>query len=245
MEVNYTSFVLFVELWYDAGMKLWQGTVREIRLGPSGRSAWIECPTQSQPAAGQYLLGWAIDDGGAPLAAPVFPAAFAEGRFLAAAPLPKTWEPGTTIILQGPLGRGFDLPAFSSRLVMAALGDTAERMTVLLPQLLARGCAVAICAGCAVPALPPEVEFFPLDSLGEALPWADFLILDLPLSAFDRLKALLVSPLPAGQVLVESLMPCGGLGECGACAVQGRRAPKLVCKDGPVFSLDELAVFAG
>jgi len=226
-------------------MKLWQGTIREIRLGPSGRSAWIECPPQAQPAAGQYLLGWAFEDEDVPLAAPVFPAAFADGGFLAAAPIPKTWEPGTALILQGPLGRGFDLPVSSSRLVMAALGDTVERLTVLLPQVLAGGCAVAICAGCALPVLPPDVEIYPLDSLAEVLPWADFVVLDVPLSAFDRLKALLASPLPPGQVLVETAMPCGGLSECGACAVQGCRGPKLACRDGPVFSLSELAVFAG
>ncbi len=128
---------------------------------------------------------------------------------------------------------------------MAALGDTVERLTVLLPQVLAGSCAVAVCVDCAVPVLPPDVEIYPLDSVTEVLPWADFVVLDVPLGAFERLKALLASPLPPGQVLVETAMPCGGLGECGACAVQGRHGSKLVCRDGPVFSLGELAMFSG
>jgi dihydroorotate dehydrogenase electron transfer subunit len=245
MEVNYTSFVLFMELWYDPDMKLWQGIVREIRLGSSGRSAWIECPAQAQPAPGQYLLGWAVDDAAASLAVTLFPAAFVHGRFLAAAPVPLTWEPGAILSLQGPLGRGFDLPVSISRLVMAAFGDTLDRLAVLLPQVLRRNCSVAICAGCELPSLPPEVEIYPLDNLGELIPWADYMVLDTPRSAVDRLKELMDLTFPPGQALIVTAMPCGGLGQCGACAVQGQRGLKLVCQDGPVFSLDELALSAG
>jgi len=35
-------------------------------------------------------------------------------------------------------------------------------------------------------------------------------------------------------------MPCGGLGDCGLCAVDLKRGWKLACKDGPVFDLNEL-----
>jgi dihydroorotate dehydrogenase electron transfer subunit len=234
-----------VELWYDPDMKLWQGIVREIRLGPSGRSAWIECPAQAQPAPGQYLLGWAVDDAAASLAVPLFPAAFVQGRFLAAVPVPLTWEPGAILSLRGPLGRGFDLPVAISRLVMVAFGDTADRLAVLLPQVLRRNCSVAICAGCELAPLPPEVEIYPLDNLEEVIPWADFMLLDIPRTALGSLKELSDLPFPPGQVLVETAMPCGGLGDCGACAVHGRRGPKLVCQDGPVFPLDELAFSAG
>jgi NAD(P)H-flavin reductase len=40
--------------------------------------------------------------------------------------------------------------------------------------------------------------------------------------------------------LVVAPMPCGGLAECGVCAVTTRRGWKLACKDGPVFDLGEL-----
>jgi hypothetical protein len=41
------------------------------------------------------------------------------------------------------------------------------------------------------------------------------------------------------QVLVVTPAPCGGLAECGVCAVTTRRGWKMACKDGPVFSLNE------
>ena len=41
----------------------------------------------------------------------------------------------------------------------------------------------------------------------------------------------------AGQALVTLPMPCGGLGECGACAVPIRRGWKLACQDGPVLDV--------
>ena len=42
------------------------------------------------------------------------------------------------------------------------------------------------------------------------------------------------------QVLVLVPMPCGGMGECGVCAVKIQRGWKLACKDGPVFDLEDL-----
>jgi dihydroorotate dehydrogenase electron transfer subunit len=35
-------------------------------------------------------------------------------------------------------------------------------------------------------------------------------------------------------------MPCGGLGDCGVCALTSGRAWKLACQDGPVFDIHEL-----
>ena len=42
------------------------------------------------------------------------------------------------------------------------------------------------------------------------------------------------------QVLVLTDMPCGGLAECGVCAVDLKRGWKLACMHGPVFALSEL-----
>jgi NAD(P)H-flavin reductase len=35
-------------------------------------------------------------------------------------------------------------------------------------------------------------------------------------------------------------MPCGGVADCGACAVETRLGWKLACEDGPVFDLIDL-----
>ena len=42
------------------------------------------------------------------------------------------------------------------------------------------------------------------------------------------------------QVLIQTPIACGGLAECGVCAVQARRGWKMACKNGPVFELEEL-----
>jgi len=42
------------------------------------------------------------------------------------------------------------------------------------------------------------------------------------------------------QVLVRTPVPCGGIAECGVCAVTLKSEWKLACKDGPVFDWGEL-----
>jgi dihydroorotate dehydrogenase electron transfer subunit len=143
--------------------------------------------------------------------------------------------------LRGPIGRGFDLPAHSLRLGLVALGETCERLLALLPQALEQGSSIAVCADCPIPRLPPEVEIYPLESLPEVLPWADFLAIDLPRHRLGSLSSWLGQDRAViGQVLVHTLMPCTGQASCGACAIQGKRRPRLVCEDGPVFPLAEL-----
>jgi dihydroorotate dehydrogenase electron transfer subunit len=55
-----------------------------------------------------------------------------------------------------------------------------------------------------------------------------------------QLRAHEYLPCPA-QVLVTSPMPCGGIAECGVCALPLRKKGYvLTCKDGPVFNLNQL-----
>jgi hypothetical protein len=81
--------------------------------------------------------------------------------------------------------------------------------------------------------------------LPEATSWADFLALDLPVESIPGLRQRLglreqeVVACTA-QALVRTEMPCGGLGECGVCALTRRRAWKLACRDGPAFEVREL-----
>jgi hypothetical protein len=115
---------------------------------------------------------------------------------------------------------------------------------------LQSGDAVTLFTSAPLPALPSSIEIYPLASLPDALTWADCLAIDLPLEALGGLRSRLglkkgdrlMLPAPA---LVYTPMPCGGLAECGACAVparavSARRGYRLACKDGPVFKLDEL-----
>jgi dihydroorotate dehydrogenase electron transfer subunit len=42
------------------------------------------------------------------------------------------------------------------------------------------------------------------------------------------------------QVLIHTPVPCGGVADCGVCAVTLRSGWKLACQDGPVFDWREL-----
>lgn len=222
------------------------GRITELQLEPNGSAgAWISCPPQVVPAPGQYTLAWAEDDAAAPLTTPVFSGAFRDDGFYAVGPLPPTWQPGTSLLLRGPLGHGFDRPASTRRVALAALGSTAGRLLALVGPALESGAAVALFAGCPLPPLPSDLEVAPLSSLPDALAWADWLALDLPAASLPALRPVLslapnMSPPCPARLLLLTEMPCGALAECGACAVPARRGWKLACKDGPVFDLRDL-----
>ena len=82
-------------------------TIREILLDGNLRKAWIHCEPRAVPAPGRYLLAWALDEPEAPLGAPLFAEQISERGFLAAPPVPNSWEPGDRLAIYGPLGHGF------------------------------------------------------------------------------------------------------------------------------------------
>ncbi len=228
-------------------MRVYAGFVREVQWqGGLGRAAWIECARPAIPAPGRYVMAWSPEEPDAPLATPLFAARIEPQGFLAAPPVPTTWEPGTALQLRGPLGRGFNPPGNLRRLALAGLGEGIARLGPLLQAALEKGAAVALFADQTPPGLPSAVEVNPLETLNEALAWADYLALDLPAPALPGLSRLLgvergvrALPCPA-QALVHTAMPCGALADCGACAVETRLGWKLACHDGPVFDLIDL-----
>ena len=165
----------------------------------------------------------------APAGLPLFPVQVSENGFLAAPPIPSRLVSRDKIeIMRGPLGRGFELPASTHRLALAALGDTVARLLPLAAQAAQNGCAIALFADAPLPSLPASYEAYPSSNLPESLAWADLLAIDLPLQHLVDLRKTLgiatgvLLPCPA-QVLIQAPMPCAGLAECGACAVPARR----------------------
>ena len=230
------------------------GRVRETLYYAGSPAVRIACRPAAAPAPGQYLL--ALPAGAAaappfgagtpPLALPLFAAGgHREGSFLAAPPAPAAWGPGTELALRGPFGTPFRLPAGLRRLALAALGESVARLMPLVEAALEAGSAVTLYTAAPLPPLPAAVEALPLEALPEAPAWADFMALDLPLEALPGLRLRLgldpgAAPACPAQALVHAPMPCGGLGQCGACAVEGRRGWLLACEDGPVFDLSDL-----
>ncbi|MGW8250814.1 MAG: iron-sulfur cluster-binding protein [Anaerolineales bacterium] len=226
-----------------SAMRQHTGQVREITSEVSGQvSALIACPPQAVPPPGCYTLASSSDS---VIGAPLFLMTEHEAGFVAAAPVPGNWEPGTQLELRGPLGNGFSLPAEARRVALAALGGTVSRLLPLAKIALRQQIAVSLFSDARLPPLPSELEASPLAALGEGLAWADFLAVDLALEELPNLKERLgLNPLidfqPVGQALILAPMPCAGLADCGVCALHTRRGWKLACKDGPVFRLEDL-----
>lgn len=234
-------------------MRSFTGRIDEISFYAGRGTARIACPSSAIPTPGQYLVArpdlestaFYLDNELPVLGVPLFPAELLAGSFLAAPPVPGTWGPGVALRLRGPCGKGFHLPTGVRRLALAALGDTVARLAPLARQILQADGAVTLYTDASLPSLSAAVEVYPTAALPEAPAWADFLALDLPLADLpflrDRLglsrSEFLACP---AQALIDTSMPCAGLGECGACAVEGRRGWKLACEHGPVFRLDEL-----
>lgn len=227
-------------------MRSYEGLVKEIMLWDNHKATWIDCPSKVIPTPGRYVLAWSPEEVDAPLATPLFVSETSAEGFLAAPPCPPAWEPGTRLLLRGPFGRGFDLPPTIQRLALAALGDSAARLLPLMWETLEREASVALFMDGALPRLPAAVEVRPLSALPEALPWADFLALDVPMESLPAVRHVLGVETGTGflplvcQALVVTDMPCGGIAECGACFVKTKKGWEVVCKDGPVFKLEAL-----
>ena len=226
------------------------GYVAELRVNEDREiSALVNCRQEAAPAAGQYLQAYAPDDTEAVLPASLFPTQHSNlgsesprNEFVAAPPIPPSWQPGTTLHVRGPLGAGFSMPAGIKRLGLAAIGSSTSRLLPLIDQ----AAEIALFTQTTRLNIPAEIEVNPLSALSENLAWADFLAIDCPLEQLPALRDLLgLEPdaaLPARtQILLSTPMPCGGLGDCGVCALKAKRGYKLACVDGPVFDLGELS----
>ena len=219
------------------------GELTELYLENGLRGGRLLCPQNLIPKPGQYLL--AHDGSDSLLPAPVFNAGSVPGGFLIAPPIPPTWQPGATLSLRGPLGKGFSLPHSARRIALVSLGETPARLKPLLVTALEQNAALVLVSDLDLPDLLPEVEIQSVSALAEVAHWADYLAIDIARESLPELREMLGLGRQAqvtfeAQALIVTPMPCGGLAECGVCAVTARRGWKLACKDGPVFDLDEL-----
>jgi NAD(P)H-flavin reductase len=220
------------------------GYLRTTFLDERRAAAHIACDAGLVPAPGRYLLAHdpASD---APLPVPVFSSGLLPDGFLAASPLPRAWTPGTTLSLRGPLGHGFSLPANARKVALAAWEVSPAYLLGLLD--LARRQDASISLVCADPPedLPADVEIRPLAALAEVAQWADYLALAIVHTSLPGWRERFGSGEPLKgpretQVLIVAPMPCGGLAQCGVCAVPVKRGNVLACEDGPVFALAEV-----
>jgi dihydroorotate dehydrogenase electron transfer subunit len=168
---------------------------------------------------------------------------------------------GDPLDLIGPLGHPFQIDQRTRALVLVGEGPGLAALMFLAQALLRRQGAVTLLAAAPDAALlpppflmPDEVEY--QSAVGSAvalleppqarsmLTWADQLCGALPSGDLARLRDLIGaarirSDRDFASVLVAGAIPCG-LSICGACAIETRRGARLLCSDGPVFSLRDL-----
>jgi len=229
------------------------GIIRVIQLDEDGnRSASIEIQDLQYPTPGNYLLGHNPSDQNEVLSIPLFPVGLnsnlGDHSHPILGPIPKSWKPGTRLELIGPVGKGFRLPGDVRRLALVTISGSIARLLPLVNPSIIKGVDITIFTPnpLKIESLPLSVEIHHLDALPENLPWATFMAIDTPLSEMRNLRGLFglsvyeKIPCPA-QVLVQIPMPCGGLGECGVCAVPAKKGRyKMACVDGPVFDTNVL-----
>lgn len=223
-------------------MRTGKGRVVELILQDGGRAARISCPAELIPAPGQYAL--ASDDSYAPLPVSLFHTDSTPGGFLAS-PVPDHWMPGSEISLRGPLGNGFKLPASARKIALVAFDVPPSRLRGLIRPALSQAAAVVFVSDSQLENLPDDVEAQPLSALNEIMEWADYAALDVMRETLpglvERLRKLnQLSMLKEAEVLIHTPVLCGGIAECGVCAVVTKSGWKMACKDGPVFALGEL-----
>lgn len=224
-----------------------KGQVLEVILRNGFREARIACPSRVVPSPGQYLLaGTASQSDPLPVSL-FFTESTPQGFITAALPVPETWMPGLELFLRGPLGRGFSIPESARRVALLSLEGSPARLFGLVAPALKQAAAVVIASDVDVNEgdLPDEVEVQPLSALEEAADWADYVALDVSRGKLPGLKERLSGQKQfavknEAQVLIHTPMPCGGIAECGVCAVTTSSNWKMACKDGPVFSWGEV-----
>lgn len=217
-----------------------EGQILELMLEDGYRFARVACPPNFVPSPGQYLL--AGDGSDSPLPVALFYTYSAPQGFIAAPPIPNSWNPGLTLHLRGPLGRGFVLPSSVRKVGLVAFEDSPARLKGLIGQALKQGAAVVLVCKSNPDDLPDEVEVQPISSLREIGEWADYIAFDVARENLNQLKEELgkSNQLLAAQILIRTPVPCGGMAECGVCAVTLKSSWKLACKDGPVFDWQEV-----
>jgi NAD(P)H-flavin reductase len=225
-------------------MYIGKGQVVELILKDGVRHARISCAGNLIPSPGQYLFaGTASQSDLLPVS--LFSTESTPGSFTASAPIPEYWTPGMELALRGPLGHGFILPSSARKVALVAFDDSPMRLQELMRKALKQGAAVVLISDSNDIQSPDEVEVQPMSALSEVVDWADYIAFVVARENLSGLKELMgeqnqMSVKKEAQALVRTSMPCGGVAECGVCAVTLKSGWRMACKDGPVFDWGEV-----
>ena len=221
-------------------MRIANGKVEEIFLDGSAR---IDCPPDLIPSPGQYLLAHAPASD-LPLPVPLFFASTSPNGFRCA-PLSVKCQPADEINIRGPIGHGFSIPASAKKIALIAYEESSARLQGLIPVALKQNAEIVLLCDSQLKDVPEIIEVQPLQSLNDILKWADYSAIDIARENLNQLREMLgkqdqVKNKYEAQILIHAPMPCGGVAECGVCALTLSHKWKMICKEGPVFELSEV-----
>jgi hypothetical protein len=141
----------------------------------------------------------------------------------------------------------------SQKIGLLAFDTSPARLYGLIQPALQRDDAVVLVCASAPDHLPDDVEVQPMSALEDVIEWADYLACDVKREDFFQTRERLrkIDQLMIGkargqhgrnhiQMLIHTPVSCGGIAECGVCAVTLKSGWKLACLDGPVFDWKEL-----
>ena len=169
------------------------------------------------------------------------------------------YREGGKVDLLGPLGNGFSLHPGSGKLLLVAGGVGIAPLVFLTDKALDQGRAVVLLAGSATASLlyprsllPSAVDLvtatedgsegrkgMATDFLDEFVNQADQVFACGPQSMYQVMAARSLHGPKSVQLCLETAMACG-LGACYGCTVKTKGGLQQVCRDGPVFELDDI-----
>ncbi len=167
--------------------------------------------------------------------------------------------PGNEVDILGPLGNGFSLVASSASLLLIGGGIGVAPLLFLSDEAAARGHSVVLLMGSRTSSMlypsslvAPSVDYCKAtedgseglvgkatDVMRSYVSQADMIFACGPTDMYrcmSRDGSVRAKPL---QVSLEAVMGCG-VGACYSCTVRTRAGLRQVCKDGPVFELNDI-----
>ena len=167
-------------------------------------------------------------------------------------------QEGTKLDILGPLGHGWTLRPTTRNALLIGEENQISALTLLAQTALEQDIAVTLInqshteeESYAPALLSPEIEYHVVTEeqgnrlpslLAETLPWADAAYCSVSretsIALYTRFERLRGKNFAQGTLIQP--LACG-TGICFACSVETRIGQKLVCRDGPVFDLRDIA----